>query len=84
MNKTIHIAAINGCGISDILTASTERKLLNKLEEYLSNEAKFNTLEDFENYLYDNEEYSDLEVFFKVQEVDFDWSVQLKSLYSYL
>ena len=68
----MHIAAVNGVGLSDIFIATTERKLLDKLEEYLSNEAKFNTLEDFENHLYDNEVYSDLEVFFKVQEVDFD------------
>ena len=68
----MYIAAVKGVGLSDIFIATTERKLLDKLEEYLSNEAKFNTLEDFENYLYDNEVYSDLEVFFKVQEVDFD------------
>ena len=72
MKKTIHIAAIIGVGWSDIFTASTERKLLDKIEDAFSNEVKFNTLEDFENYIDDNEEYSDLEVYFKLQEVDFD------------
>jgi hypothetical protein len=69
MNK-IHIAAITDQGVCDIFTASTERKLLDKLEKYLSNEVKFNTLKEFEDYLYDNDVYDGCEVFFEVQEIE--------------
>ena len=72
MKKTIHIAAITESGICDIHVASTERKLLDKLEKYLSDEAKFNTLKDFEEHLYSNEQYNENEVFFKIEEVEFD------------
>lgn len=82
--KQLHIAAITEPGVCDIFTATTERNLLDQLENYLSNEAKFNTLQDFEEHLYSNEQYNENEVFFEVREVEFNWSVQLKSLQSYL
>jgi hypothetical protein len=70
--KQIHIAAITESGVCDIFTASTERKLIDKLENYLSNEVKFNTLQDFKDHLYDNEVYENCEVFFEVQDVEFE------------
>jgi hypothetical protein len=71
MKKQLHIAVITDSGICDIFTALTERGLLNKLENYLCNEKKFNTKQEFEDYLYDNEDpYERCEVFFEVQELD--------------
>ena len=70
--KKIHIAVITECGVCDIFTASTERKLIDKLEAYLSNEVKFSTKEEFQNYIYDNDVYEGCEVFFEIQEIIFE------------
>jgi len=69
MNK-IYIAAITEVGCCDIFTSTSERGLLNKLEQYLSNEAKFNTLQEFQDHLYNNDVYEGCEVFFKVEELN--------------
>jgi|688.fasta_scaffold2207367_1 hypothetical protein len=63
MNK-IYIAAIADSQITDIFVGKSERELLDKLENYLSNERKFNTKDQFENYI---EEYyeGDLRVTFQ-------------------
>lgn len=69
MNK-IYIAAITEPGICDIFTSTSERGLLNKLEQYLSNEAKFNTLQEFQDHIYNDDVYEGCEVFFKVEELN--------------
>ena len=69
MNK-IYIAAITEPGICDIFTSTSERGLLNKLEHYLSNEAKFNTLQEFQDHVYNDNDMMECEVFFKVEELN--------------
>lgn len=69
MNK-IHIAVITESGICDIFTSTSDRGLLNKLENYLSNQFKFNTLQEFEDHIYNNKVYEQCEVFFEIQELN--------------
>lgn len=70
MNKLIHIATITEVEIVDLFLAKDERTLLDKIENYLSNEVKFNTKEEVKDYF--EKTYDYLYVNFHEELVDLD------------
>ena len=80
MNKQIHIGVVTEPGYCVIRVGVTQSELLEKLvlwlksfydeEDWNDNEMTFNTLQDFENYVYEQEEFNGFEIFFKTEDLD--------------
>jgi hypothetical protein len=80
MKKQIHIGVIVEPGLCVVKVGVTQSDLLEKLvlwlksfydeEDWNDNEMTFNTLQDFENYVYEREEFNEVEIFFKTEDLD--------------
>jgi hypothetical protein len=80
MNKQIHIGVITEPGFCAIRVGVTQNELLEKLvswlksnykeEDWDDNKMTFNTLQDFEDYVYEREEFNGYEIFFKIENLD--------------
>ena len=80
MNKQIHIGVVTEPGYCVIRVGVTQSDLLEKLvlwlksfydeEDWNDNEMTFNTLQDFEDYVYEREEFNEVEIFFKTEDLD--------------
>jgi hypothetical protein len=80
MNKQIHIGVIVEPGLCVVKVGVTQSDLLEKLvlwlksfydeKDWNDNEMTFNTLQDFEDYVYEREEFNEVEIFFKTEDLD--------------
>ena len=80
MKKQIHIGVITEPGLCVVEVGVTQSDLLEKLvlwlksfyneEDWNDNEMTFNTLQDFEDYVYEREEFNEVEIFFKTEDLD--------------
>ena len=80
MNKQIHIGVVTEPGYCVIRVGVTQSDLLEKLvlwlksfydeKDWEDNEMTFNTLQDFEDYVYEREEFNEVEIFFKTEDID--------------
>jgi hypothetical protein len=80
MKKQIHIGVVTEPGYCVIRVGVTQSDLLEKLvlwlksnykeEDWDDNKMTFNTLQDFENYVYEQEEFNGFEIFFKTENLD--------------
>ena len=80
MKKQIHIGVIVEPGLCVVKVGVTQSDLLEKLvlwlksfydeEDWDDNEMTFNTLQDFEDYVYEREEFNEVEIFFKTEDLD--------------
>jgi len=78
--KQIHIGVITEPGLCVVKVGVTQSDLLEKLvlwlksfyneEDWNDNEMTFNTLQDFEDYVYEREEFNEVEIFFKTEDLD--------------
>jgi len=68
--KKIYIAALTESGICDIFTSLTEKGLLDKLVNVYAKGLTFNTLQEFQDYIYGLEDFNGCELFFDEQELD--------------
>lgn len=80
MKKQIHIGVIVEPGLCVVKAGVTQSDLLEKLvlwlkshydeKDWNDNEMTFNTLQDFEDYVYEREEFNEVEIFFKTEDLD--------------
>ena len=80
MKKQIHIGVIVEPGLCVVKVGVTQSDLLEKLvlwlksfydeEDWDDNEMTFNTLQDFEDYVYEREEFNEVEIFFETENLD--------------
>ena len=80
MKKQIHIGVIVEPGLCVVKVGVTQSDLLEKLvlwlksnykeEDWDDNKMTFNALQDFENYVYEQEEFNGFEIFFKTEDLD--------------
>ena len=80
MKKQIHIGVVTEPGLCLVKVGVTQSDLLEKLvlwlksfydeKDWEDNEMTFNTLQDFEDYVYEREEFNEVEIFFKTEDLD--------------